>query len=62
MNSRKEIIFTQDQQKEIASKSSISSTTIADYERGVRELRVSTLEKLINTFEKMLELNLKMIR
>jgi len=38
-------------QNDLASKSSISSTTIADYERGVRELRVSTLEKLINTFE-----------
>ena len=38
-------------QNDLASKSSISATTIADFERGVRELRVSTLEKLINAFE-----------
>jgi transcriptional regulator with XRE-family HTH domain len=38
-------------QNDLAEKSSISAATIADFERGVRELRVSTLEKLINTFE-----------
>lgn len=38
-------------QNDLAAKSSISAATIADFERGVRELRVSTLEKLINTFE-----------
>ncbi len=39
-------------QNDLAKKSKISSGTIADFERGVRELRVSTLEKLIATFEK----------
>jgi transcriptional regulator with XRE-family HTH domain len=38
-------------QNDLSAKSVISSGTIADFERGVRELRVSTLEKLISTFE-----------
>ncbi len=38
-------------QNDLSEKSKISAGTIADFERGVRELRVSTLEKLINSFE-----------
>lgn len=39
-------------QNDLSTKSTISAGTIADFERGARELRVSTLEKLISTFEK----------
>ena len=39
-------------QNDLSEKSKISAGTIADFERGVRELRVSTLEKLIGTFKK----------
>jgi len=38
-------------QNNLSEKSAISIGTIADFERGVREFRVSTLEKLINAFE-----------
>lgn len=38
-------------QNDLSEKSTISAGTIADFERGVRELRVSTLEKLISAFE-----------
>jgi len=40
-------------QNDLSEKSKISAGTIADFERGVRELRVSTLEKLIATFKKV---------
>jgi transcriptional regulator with XRE-family HTH domain len=39
-------------QNDLAEKSEISAGTIADFERGVRELRVSTLEKIVNAFKK----------
>lgn len=39
-------------QNDLSEKSKISAGTIADFERGVRELRVSTLESLIDAFEK----------
>lgn len=38
-------------QNNLSEKSGISIGTIADFERGVRELRVSTLEKMIGTFK-----------
>ena len=38
-------------QGHLAENSKISLATIADFERGVRELRVSTLEKLVDAFE-----------
>jgi transcriptional regulator with XRE-family HTH domain len=38
-------------QNDLAKKSKISAGTIADFERGVRELRVSTLEKIIKAFK-----------
>ena len=39
-------------QNDLSRRSKISAGTIADFERGVRELRVSTLEKIIDAFEK----------
>lgn len=38
-------------QNHLSEKAGISIGTIADFERGVRELRVSTLEKIIQTFK-----------
>ena len=39
-------------QDDLSKKSKITKSTIADFERGVRNLRVETLEKIINAFEK----------
>ena len=39
-------------QDDLSKKAEINKTTLADFERGVRELRISTLEKIINSFEK----------
>ncbi len=39
-------------QDNLSEKSKISSGTIADFERGVRNLRMETLEAIVDTFEK----------
>ena len=38
-------------QDDLAQKAGISAGTIADFERGMRELRVSTLEKIVDAFK-----------
>lgn len=39
-------------QDDLCEKAKINKTTLADFERGVRNLKVDTLEKIINAFEK----------
>jgi transcriptional regulator with XRE-family HTH domain len=39
-------------QDDLCKASKITKSTIADFERGVRELRTGTLESIINAFEK----------
>ena len=39
-------------QNDLSRKSKISSGTIADFERGVRSLRVETLENIVDAFKK----------
>ena len=39
-------------QDDLSEKANINKTTLADFERGVRNLKVDTLEKIINAFEK----------
>lgn len=39
-------------QDDLSKKSKVTKSTIGDFERGVREIRISTLEKIINTFQK----------
>jgi transcriptional regulator with XRE-family HTH domain len=39
-------------QDDLSKKSKITKSTIADFERGVRNLRMGTLETIVDTFEK----------
>ena len=39
-------------QDDLSEKAKINKTTLADFERGIRNLKVDTLEKIINAFEK----------
>ncbi len=39
-------------QDDLCKASKITKSTIADFERGVRELRMGTLESIINAFNK----------
>jgi transcriptional regulator with XRE-family HTH domain len=39
-------------QEDLSEKAKINKTTLADFERGVRNLKVDTLEKIIDAFEK----------
>lgn len=39
-------------QDDLCKKAGINKTTLADFERGVRNLKVDTLEKIIDAFEK----------
>ena len=39
-------------QEDLSKKSGINKETLADFERGVRNLKVDTLEKIANAFEK----------
>jgi len=39
-------------QDDLSQKAGINKTTLADFERGVRKLKVDTLEKVIDAFEK----------
>lgn len=39
-------------QDDLCKASKITKSTIADFERGVRDLRMGTLENIINAFEK----------
>ena len=40
-------------QEDLSQKAGINKATLADFERGVRNLKVDTLEKIINAFEKV---------
>jgi transcriptional regulator with XRE-family HTH domain len=44
------LVWTQD---DLSRKAKINKTTLADFERGVRNLKVDTLEKIIDAFEKV---------
>lgn len=39
-------------QDDLSKKAKINKTTLADFERGIRNLKVDTLEKIIDAFEK----------
>ncbi len=39
-------------QDDLSEKAGINKTTLADFERGLRNLKVDTLEKIIDAFEK----------
>jgi len=39
-------------QDDLSKKSKITKSTIADFERGARNLRMQTLETIVDTFEK----------
>ena len=39
-------------QDDLSQKAGINKTTLADFERGIRNLKVDTLEKIIDAFEK----------
>ncbi|MDB2550645.1 helix-turn-helix transcriptional regulator [Rickettsiales bacterium] len=39
-------------QGDLSKNAGINKTTLADFERGVRNLKIDTLEKIINAFEK----------
>ena len=40
-------------QDDLSGKAKINKTTLADFERGARNLKVDTLEKIIDAFEKV---------
>ena len=44
------LVWTQD---DLSRKAKINKTTLADFERGARNLKVDTLEKIIDAFEKV---------
>jgi transcriptional regulator with XRE-family HTH domain len=39
-------------QDDLSNNAGINKTTLADFERGVRKLKIDTLEKIIDAFEK----------
>jgi transcriptional regulator with XRE-family HTH domain len=39
-------------QDDLSKKAGINKTTLADFERGIRKLKIDTLEKVIDAFEK----------
>ena len=39
-------------QDDLSREAGINKTTLADFERGVRKLKIDTLEKIIDAFEK----------
>ena len=38
-------------QDDLSKKAGINKTTLADFERGIRKLKIDTLEKIIDAFE-----------